>query len=253
MYDGPTIQLGKRQLHTIDEGWHTDMKSRLFNKVGIMRHFQGPGSHKPPRHAEFRHRSVVPTGKMIEDFWGKKIWSYMEERLAVRMAKRETKTRKLVNAFWGRDLALCRAVVFADGTPQSQASPYRGDAWDCWWPVLATYANETCTTLVAFFQAQALSDSRPYETHPSRVVFIPAPPTEPPATASHQAGGPMWFANHTTVTIEEMSDSDAQSDKSYLFSDNQSDKSYLFSDNSDESWNSCGRPRKRRWGNKNNQ
>ena len=80
VYDGPTIQLGKRQLHTIDEGWHTDMNSNLFNKVGIMRHFQGPGSHKPPRHAEFRHRSVVPTGKMIEDFWGKRIWSYMEEQ-----------------------------------------------------------------------------------------------------------------------------------------------------------------------------
>ena len=63
----------------------------------------------------------------------------------------------------------------------------------------------------------------------------------------------MWCANHTTVTIEELSDSDAQSDKSYLFSDNQSDKSYLFSDNSDASWNSCDKPRKRRWGNKNNQ
>ena len=78
VYDGPTIQLGKRQLHTIGEGWHTDMKSRLFDKVGIMRHFQGPGSHKPPRHAEFRQRSVVPTTKMIEDVWGKRIWSYME-------------------------------------------------------------------------------------------------------------------------------------------------------------------------------
>ena len=140
VYDGPMIQLGKRQLHTIDEGWHTDMKSRLFNKVGIMRHFQGPGSHKPPRHAEFRQRSVVPTTKMIEDFWGKRIWSYMEERLKVRMAKQGTKTRKLVNAFWGRNLNLCRAVVFSDGTKQSQASPYRGDGWDCWWPVLATNA-----------------------------------------------------------------------------------------------------------------
>ena len=179
---------------------------------------------------------------------GKRIWSYMEERLKVRMAKRDTKTRKLVNAFWGRNLNLCRAVVFSDGTKQSQASPYRGDGWDCWWPVLATYADKTCTMLVAFCQAQALSDSRPYETHPTRVVFIPAPPTEPPATTSHHTGDPMGFLNQTTVTIEELPDSDPETDDSDDSWDSYRRPSTR-SNGSDTSWNSCDKPRARRWGN----
>ena len=63
IFDGPCLELGNSNLHTVSDGWHEDMKKKLFDKTGIMRHFKGPGSPQPPRHAEFTSRYVQGTDK----------------------------------------------------------------------------------------------------------------------------------------------------------------------------------------------
>ena len=120
--------------------------------------------------------------------------------------------------------SLTDAIVFADGTPQSQASPYTEHEAGCWWPVLAVYYDTSCTAIVAFCQAQALSLSRPYETHPTRVEWMPPPgapppqgPAPPPPPPPPQ---PPAYVSHSSVTIEE------------VFSDT----------DSDTSWHRCGPP-----------
>ena len=110
-----------RALTDIAEGWHIDMKQKLFYKEGIMLHFKGPGSLNPPRHREFQDRQRPPSKQMIEDFWGKLVWSYMETRIAARLHMRDG---RLANAFWCHDLPRCLAVVFADGTKHNQSAPY---------------------------------------------------------------------------------------------------------------------------------
>ena len=212
------VNLTNHYLWSIADGWHEDMKSKLFNKEGIMQHFQGPGVPCPPRHTEFRDRRRVPTKAMIEAFWGEKVWKYMEDRLTARMHMAKP---KLAGCFWGRELTTCHAIVFADGTPQSQASPYTSHEAGCWWPVLAVYYDASCTAIVAFCQAQALSLSRPYETHPTRVEWLPppgapppqgpAPPLPPPSPPPPQ---PPAYVIHSSVTIEEVF-SDTDSDKSW--------------------------------------
>ena len=142
----------------------------------------------------------------------------MEDRLTARMHMAKP---KLAGCFWGRELTTCHAIVFADGTPQSQASPYTSHEAGCWWPVLAIYYDTSCTAIVAFCQAQALSLSRPYETHPTRVEWLPPPgapppqgPAPPPPPPSPPPPQPPAYVIHSSVTIEEVF-SDTDSDKSW--------------------------------------
>ena len=212
--DGPRLELGNSNLHTVRDGWHEDMKKKLFDKTGIMRHFKGPGSPQPPRHAESTSRYKVPTRQMMLDFWGKDVYNLMETRLTHRLSLPQP---KLTNYFWGKDLKTCHAIVFTDGTRYNQANPYRQNEHGYWWSVLAVYYdNSCCTDMVDYCQAQALSHSRPYMTHSSRVVFMPeqghagfhamppAPPMAPPGQPEQPPSAAMRYETSTTVVIEEL-------------------------------------------------
>ena len=172
----------------------------------------------------------------------------MAERLHMRY-------RRLANAFWGHDLPRCLAVVFADGTKHNQSAPYVQGEHGYWWPVLAVPHHYISTAMVVYCQAQALSDSRPYETHPSRVHFMQTPPwavQSPPPPPQDP-----WFVHHTTVTIEEVlpeSEPSEYAKSEPATSEELSGREPSEYAGSESSWDDCGKPPiRRRWGKRNNE
>ena len=188
----------------LDEHWvdlvETGPYRRLFNKQGIMCCLQGPGFHPSP-FTTFTAFSSPPTRQQILEFWGPLVYTYMKKVLQDMLAVK--RRPGLLWAFKDVNLDATEGIVFSDGLKDTQASPQRPGEWGFWWPVLITHDStelwpSASTQRVAFCQAQALSNSRPYYTHPSRCCLF---------SIADDSRRPMQI-EHSTVRIEELDTSE---------------------------------------------
>ena len=162
-----------------------------------------------------------PGTNEITSWWGSQVYPHMAARLVQKLA---TTWKKQGNLYWFRgSLAQVRCgVVYGDGNNQTQLQPRNAfiQNHQQWWPVLFVPCDGM--QLAVYCQDQALSNSKPWRTHPERVVLlraatqqlpsdqtaIPRPPaTAPPAApAAAPPAQAFDYENNSTVVIEEVED-----------------------------------------------
>ena len=201
------LSLKPENLEYVDVEWQrvTGAQHGPFQQNAMIQYFGAPARY-PPKLAELSLRSKPPSWSQLVAFWGEDVYSYMCDRLrfVIDSAASSNKGRGL---FWdfencGRRAAL--AMVFSDGSRQTQdAPPGDNDPWSMFWPVLvpadsvgpSARTTSTSAAISTWCQAQAVSGSRPYPTHPDR-IFVISMPVEP--IPQH--------VTTSTVIIEEMDD-----------------------------------------------
>ena len=174
-------------LFMINDAWLQE--ARHFDWLGMLTHFQAPGSWNPPSFSNnFKNLDRPPTREVTEEFWGKKVYPYMWDQLDLQKDQKRG-SRKKLGTLWNFEIPknqIHEGLVFTDGSKATQESSPAGQfslVGHCWWPVLLAGDLYGSGQLVAYCQAQALNGGRPWQTHPSRVfVFFngPAPPPETP-------------------------------------------------------------------------
>ena len=141
-----------------------------------------------------------PGTNEITPWWGCQVFTHMAARVVQKLA---TTWKKQGILYWFRgSLAQVRCgVVYGDGNNQTQLQPRNAFIQDHqqWWPVLFVPCDGM--QLAVYCQDQALSNSKPWRTHPERVVLlraatqqllsdqtaIPRPPaTAPPAARTRR-------------------------------------------------------------------
>ena len=140
------------------------------------------------------------------------------------MVRNKTRKAGELRHFWCSTCQWRAGVVFCDGDKNTQQSE-RASLSHCsqrWWPVIFVEDQLNREYVIAFCQAQALDRSRPWRTHKSRVAvcrqatqqlltetmstYVLPCPHFAPMTPAHDP------VNHSTVVIEETSDSDTTQD-----------------------------------------
>ena len=203
------LSLKPANLEYVDAEWQrvTGSSKGPFQQNAMIRYFGAPARCPPPL-TELSLLSKPPSWSQLVAFWGEEVYSYMCDRLpfVIDGAAGSNKGRGL---FWefencGRRAAL--AMVFSDGSKQMQDAPPGGNcSWSMFWPVLVPADSVTSSAhtpgnnaaITTWCQAQALSGSRPYRTHPDRIFIISMPVESIPA-----------HVTTSTVTVEEMDDPD---------------------------------------------
>ena len=214
-------------LYYLDEEWcKTTHMLSSFDQNAMIQHFGAPGRY-PPKLAELKDISKLPSLRQLLDFWGENVYEYMVGKLdsAIASAASSKKGKRL---FWHfEDCEVVPAMVFSDGIKSTQHATLdscAGAAGSMFWPVLVpmSYVEilsqstcnlewlpaSHCTTLEipTWCQAQALNGSRPYLSNPERIFFLRSMPVEVP-----KPGPPGDWVNASspsTVTIEEHVESD---------------------------------------------
>ena len=202
----------------LDEEWcKTTHVLSCFNQNAMIQHFGAPGRY-PPKLAELKDISKPPSWRKLLDFWGENVYEYMVDKLdsAIDSAANSNNRRGL---FWdfencNREVAL--AMVFSDGSKSTQHAPLDSCAGSMFWPVLVpisyveTSIQSTCNlewfpaslctsaAIPTWCQAQAVSGSRPYLSHPSRILIRSSRPVE-----VLEPGPPGHWVHASTVTIEQ--------------------------------------------------
>ena len=229
-----TIAVKPDNLYLLDEQWVRATSTRSFNQPRMLGEFKAPAMYPPPFGAMTRSRHP-PSPKQVADFWGPECFAFMEQKLpSVMEAKRKSnKGAGVFNWVTGGPGSFKQGVVFGDGHLHTQTLPIEacphqhGIGGQQWWPVLWApvsegYGARGCTTLAVWCQAQAMLNGRPWATHSSRVFDFSDPrPTAPVR---------MTFPG-STVTIEELPDSDDESDES-----DESDETETTQTNTIDSW-----------------
>ena len=207
----------------LDEVWcKTTHVLSCFNQNAMIQHFGAPGRY-PPKLAELKDTSKLPSWRKLLDFWGENVYEYMVGKLdsAMDSAASSNKGRGLFWHFENCNRKVALAMVFSDGSKSTQHAPLDSCAGSMFWPVLVpmSYVEiltqstcnlewlpaSQCTTLAipTWCQAQALTGSRPYFSHPDRIFILISMRVEVP-----EPGPPGDWVNASTVTIEELVESD---------------------------------------------
>ena len=210
-------------LYYLDEEWcKTTHVLSSFDQNAMIHHFGAPGRY-PPKLAELKDISKLPSLRKLLDFWGENVYEYMVGKLdsAMDSAASSNKGRGLFWHFENCNRKVALAMVFSDGSKSTQHAPLDSCAWSMFWPVLVpmSYVEiltqstcnlewlpaSQCTTLAipTWCQAQAVTGSRPYLSHPGRIFILISMPVEVP-----EPGPPGDWVNASTVTIEEHVESD---------------------------------------------
>ena len=211
-------------LELVDDQWQRTTGSRRgpFNQNVMIQNFGGP-SRFPAQVAALRNWRLPPSKETLLSFWGKNVYKYMQEMLGPVMDDCVS-SRSGSGLF--RDFESCgrrntMGMVYSDGSKFTQAMPMDDpDSCGMFWPVLLPsdqvfsleryhIGRTSCTAITVWCQAQAVSRSRPYHTHPDRVIIFSMPDPEPTEQE---------YSYQTTVTIEEcqsdMGDTSVSSDDS---------------------------------------
>ena len=190
---GTNIELVNKEWQRTTGGRH----GPFYQEVMIQK-FGGPSRFPAPVSA-LRDIRSPPSKKILLSFWGKNVYEYMLGRLGPVMDACGN-SRARLGLF--QDFETCHrqaaiGMVYSDGTKCTQATPLENsNVSGYWWPVLMPRAQvpelegyhmekTPCRAIVVWCQAQAVSGSRPYHTHPDRVIVFDMPhgePTEPEYT-----------------------------------------------------------------------
>ena len=145
-------------------------KASFFNQHQMLTCFQAPDLTQPvPDHSAFLDRQKPPGIDTVKGFWGNQVFKYMLERLNMQLNTQ--KSPGFNRHFIGTGDKWKVAIVFSDGTKPTQQTPYNPSQWGMWWPGV-------CVPIAGSFdyafycQEQALSSSRAWPTHGSRVAFL---------------------------------------------------------------------------------
>ena len=211
-------------LYYLDEEWcKTTHVLSSFDQNAMIHHFGAPGRY-PPKLAELKDISKLPSLRKLLDFWGENVYKYMVGKLGSAIDNTAS-SKKGRGLFWhfekcNRKVAL--AMVFSDGSKGTQHAPLDSCAGSMFWPVLVPMDNgmassipvqstcnlewlpaSQCTTLAipTWCQAQALTGSRPYLSHPGRIFILISMEVPEP-------GPPGDWVHASTVTIEEVESDD---------------------------------------------
>ena len=210
-------------LYYLDEEWcKTTHVLSIFDQNAMIHHFGAPGRY-PPKLAELKDISKLPSLRKLLDFWGENVYEYMVGKLdsAMDSAASSNRGRGLFWHFENCNRKVALAMVFSDGSKSTQHAPLDSCAGSMFWPVLVpmSYVEiltqstcnlewlpaSQCTTLAipTWCQAQAVTGSRPYLSHPGRIFILISMPVEVP-----EPGLSGDWVNASTVTIEELVESD---------------------------------------------
>ena len=210
-------------LYYLDEEWcKTTHVLSSFDQNAMIHHFGAPGRY-PPKLAELKDIRKLPSLRKLLDFWGENVYEYMVGKLdsAMKSAASSNKGRGLFWHFETCNRKVALAMVFSDGSKSTQHAPLDSCAGSMFWPVLVPMSSveiltqstcnlewlpaSQCTTLAipTWCQAQALTGSRPYLSHPERIFILISMPVEVP-----EPGLSGDWVNASTVTIEEHVESD---------------------------------------------
>ena len=218
-----TMAVEAENLYYLDEEWcKTTHVLSIFDQNAMIHHFGAPGRY-PPKLAELKNISKLPSLRKLLDFWGENVYEYMVGKLDSAMDS-ATAARAGRGLFWhfeGCNRKVALAMVFSDGSKSTQHAPLDSCAGSMFWPVLVpmSYVEiltqstcnlewlpaSQCTTLAipTWCQAQAVTGSRPYLSHPGRIFILISMPVEVP-----EPGPPGDWVNASTVTIQALVESD---------------------------------------------
>ena len=207
----------RTSLRMVPDIWLSEVSHKRYRPIQIMNEFQGPDLTREIV-PESRFSQMTPPGtNEITSWWGSQVFNHMAARLVQKLA---TTWKKQENLYWFRGNLVRCGVVYGDGNNQTQLQPRNAfiQNHQQWWPVLFVPCDGM--QLAVYCQDQALSNSKPWRTHPDRVVLlrtatqqllsdqtsIPRPPaTAPPAApAAAPPAEAFDYENHSTVVIQEV-------------------------------------------------
>ena len=196
---GAAILVRCSDLRLVPEHWIQTTRRSLFDQMGMLTCFGAPDLSVPvPNFDEaFTSRACPPGTALCTSFWGGEVYTYMFKRL-----KQQLLTQSSKGTLWNFVSAHAQCgIVFSDGTKGTQAAPYQ-EGWGSWWPVLFVRDQSCPGQFVAYCQAQALSGSRAWATHPSRIVRLREATTA--IYAESNAPAPTVFVETPGVVIDEI-------------------------------------------------
>ena len=171
LYTTPARRVAVRaaRLLVVPDHWRTTTSTRSFDQLGMLQHFKAPVldvNVVAPAWQTFLHRDKPCGSAMCKAFWGSAVFDFMISRIREQVATQ----RGIILYYFSSSRPRC-GMVFSDGTKPTQESPWR-TSWGChWWPVVFV-PTEDVEILVVYSQAQALTRSRPWRTHVSRLVSL---------------------------------------------------------------------------------
>lgn len=211
---GKELAIKSANLYKVSNNWLIATRSAAFSQVGMMQHFAAPGRY-PPDLAVLKQRSAIADSVFFKshvlEFWGPEVYCYMRKELPKCLANWRHSNKGMGANAWAFASAGCNSwhdvVLWSDGTSagqQSSCSSQSAPDGAMWWPALC--CHETDGRIVTWCQAFALSKSRPWICHNSRVHHL----EESSAKATPLPYMPGFPKGYTGPTIEEVEDSEVE-------------------------------------------
>ena len=211
----PPVVARRDQLRVVPQSWLDEAMLPRFQLHAICEKFEAPNLDDPVTSLSRFLMPTPPGSAEVESWWGSRVFKSMMELLCQKLEHPPKKWEQLRHFRWRGPYDIRCGIVYSDCDKAHSLLPRSTDhallGPQQWWPILFCAGDDRwhCSALC---QDQALTGSKPWSTHISRVVLLRVSTAKLHAYISARLHANMPIPrmpnveNETTVIIEELPD-----------------------------------------------